>query len=936
MESVRLFGMNDLGVRYLTARHTLNKLNSGAGLGIWDCCEIFPRLVIFLVCGLMLVVPSICAQEYIEGELLVKYKDDYISSGFSTLSALDTKLEIQSDKIISQKVHHIKFDKSEDVVELAKKYSDLSYVEYAEPNYILHTFETPDDVFYSNQWHLPKISSELAWNLTTGNESVIIAIIDTGVQWNHSDLENNIWNNTDEDCLNEIDDDSNGYVDDCRGYDFVDINNESKCSSLIEDCNVTDNDPSDGHGHGTHCAGISAASTNNSIGVAGICWNCKIMPLRAGYNDTSGLGSLSTSSIVDAINYAINNNATIISMSFGGSNNVSSINNALNSAYDAGIILIAAAGNTNNSIPVYPAAYSNVISVGATDSQDNRSSFSNYGSWVDIAAPGSNISSTYIGNSYTSMDGTSMSTPLVAGAIGLIKGLFPVRNQTEILNTLNETGTFLDFVTDNISRINVYDAILSLDNTAPNVTLVSPVHNHVNMSVNQSFVCNATDWQLANVTFKIWNSSEVLYNESSRNLTGVENETSFDLVNMSNGEYYWNCFVYDDEGNLGSSSSNFSLTVGGIEVVLNSPLNGSYTNVNETSFNCSSFSDAAYELTNVTFSLWNSSGSLINTSIKNISGFANTTIFNYSFFDDGVYDWACVAFNNNSDEGNGVNYSLTYDSSVPVISGLSVDASSSSATISWVTNESSNSSVWVSGGTWSNSSELVLNHSIVVSGLGASASYSCVVTSCDEAGNCGNDSKDFTTDEVIVSSGGGGGSTTQSYFVEGTEFRKGVNKLLGVKDEVSFNLASGRHGLKVEKVGTDFVDIVVESEPIYLTLKIGEEIKLNLSSSSYYDLVVRLNGIASRKANISVRRIFEERVFEVSAVEEEEVVDVVEEEVVDVEEEEELDYWDLFWGILIVVLVFLFLRDIKKKEIKRMKFFKKKKRKNGKSKKVKT
>jgi len=824
------------------------------------------RIRFFFILGLM-VFGFVSGADYVEGELLIKYKDDYNPSRTATFSTMSSGLQIKSNKIISQDLHHIKFNGRENAVEMAKKYSDMDYVEYAEPNYIYHTFAQPNDPNYSSQWHLPNVQSEEIWNLTTGGEEVVIAIIDTGVEWDHPDLEDSIWNNTDEDCDDSTDKDLNDYFGDCRGYDFVDISNEVDCSSLVEDCNDTDNDPSDGHGHGTHCAGISGASTNNSNGIAGMCWNCKIMPLRAGHNDTTGNGSLSTTAIISSINYAIDNNATIISMSFGGGASAS-IKTAIDDAENAGIILVAAAGNDNSAILTYPAAYDNVIAVGATSDGDIRSSFSSYGTWVNIAAPGYNILSTYIDDSYVYMSGTSMSAPLVAGAIGLIKSLFPSASQTEIIDAFNETGTHVDFITSNISRINVYSALLSFDTDVPNVTLVSPADEHVSVSVNQSFACNVSDWQLANLTFEIWNSSGVLINSSSVNVSGVENSSVFNLTGMSEGTYDWNCLGVDLLGNEAYSVNNFSLTIGGISTILLSPSIENYTAVNDTNFSCSVASDASHMLTNITFYLWNSTGNLTYNLTNDISGFNNTSVFNYSFSVEDNYSWNCLGVNNVSNSSWGDNnFSVTYDYVVPVINITSSPTSETSNSVlkSFGFNVSdeniANCSLVVNDVFVLTNSSVNVSVGQLFSRIFTPGTYVWNINCSDLAGNVnasGNSS--FVISAVVVASSGGGGGSSPKIFVATTEevfSDGGYSQSLKKKEKINFKANSGSHSLSVLDVGSNYASILIESNPIELNLSVGQEEKLNLSSGDYYDFYVRLNSVSRGLANVTVKRIFE-------------------------------------------------------------------------------
>jgi thermitase len=304
-------------------------------------------------------------------------------------------------------------------------------------NHRYEIFAVPNDPSISQQYMLNATSVFRAWDLTSGSRNITIAIIDTGMEWDHSDLAAHIWNNTDEDCDDTTDLDNNGFYGDCRGYDFVNVT--SGCSD--DDCQSWDNAPMDDHGHGTHVGGIAAAVFNNSEGIAGICGGCSLMPVRAGYKGTDNNGYLATADIVQAIYYATDNGADVISMSFGLGLPSSPIKTALDYAEDAGVLLVAAAGNSEASFEIYPAAYDNVIAVAATDSDGEKASFSQYGDWVDLSAPGVLIYSTYLGDTYASFSGTSMATPIVAGALGLYLSAYgDTLNMTTAPLRLNSTG----------------------------------------------------------------------------------------------------------------------------------------------------------------------------------------------------------------------------------------------------------------------------------------------------------------------------------------------------------------------------------------------------------------------------------------------------------------------------------------------------------------
>ena len=426
--------------------------------------------------------------EFVPGEIIVKFKDEKMKNGQedSQITELDKKYRvISSEKVLKSEkswktpldnVYKLKIENNADVESTIYNYLASGLVEYAEPNYIYHTMVVPNDTRYSEQWSHQKMQSELGWNIERGNPNITIAIVDTGVDWNHPDIAANIWNNTDEIPDNGIDDDNNGYIDDVRGWDFVDTN--YSCYQG-EDCRVRDNNPMDFHGHGTHCSGIAAAVSNNSIGIAGVCWYCKIMPARAGYVDGDGYGVLEDADSAAAIVYAADNGANVISMSWGGYEESALIKDALNYAYSKNVVLVAAAGNeANNFVGLYPASYENVISVVASTSTDTKADFSNFGLRSDVSAPGEYILSTLPNNSYAAWSGTSMATPHVAGLAGLILSKYPWLSNNDVRKRIWAT-------TDNIyspgwddysgyGRINVRKAVSDFNFTLARIKKFSP------------------------------------------------------------------------------------------------------------------------------------------------------------------------------------------------------------------------------------------------------------------------------------------------------------------------------------------------------------------------------------------------------------------------------------------------------------------------------
>ena len=298
---------------------------------------------------------------------------------------------------------------------------------------------TPGDPLYSQQWAIPAVHADAVWDTTTGDSSQVIAFLDTGVDWHHPDLTDNIWINTAEaDGVAGIDDDHDGYVDDIHGWDF--INN--------------DNDPSDDNSHGTHVAGIACAVGNNGIGIAGVDWHARIMPVKV--FQSNGQGDVAT--ITQGIYYAVMKGATIINMSFGSYAESLTMEAALQNAY-ATCVLVAAAGNDGGSIyppplgPFFPAALSYVLGVQATSQLGGLASFSNFDPdgpvysrysdlWnYELQAPGDGIISTIPNGNYRVYSGTSMATPVVSGAVALYRQLHPEESQELMWGNLINTSS---------------------------------------------------------------------------------------------------------------------------------------------------------------------------------------------------------------------------------------------------------------------------------------------------------------------------------------------------------------------------------------------------------------------------------------------------------------------------------------------------------------
>ena len=318
-----------------------------------------------------------------------------------------------------------------------------------EANSIVESSRTPNDSQYGALYGMTKISAPSAWDITTGSSSVVVAVVDTGIDYTHPDLADNIATNAGEIPNNGIDDDKNGYVDDYYGWDF----------------NGSDNNPIDDHFHGTHCAGTIGAKGNNALGVVGVNWTVKLLPIKV----LSASGSGTLASVASGMAYAVLRGAKIMSMSLGTSSYSATLENAIISAKNSGVLVVAAAGNDGSDadqFPTYPAASTqdNVISVAASDSADTLAYFSNWGATsVDLAAPGLSIMSTVLSGSYGYASGTSMATPHVAGVVAMIKAVNPNLGYAQIKSILLSTVDPISSMTGKMvsgGRANMYKALL--------------------------------------------------------------------------------------------------------------------------------------------------------------------------------------------------------------------------------------------------------------------------------------------------------------------------------------------------------------------------------------------------------------------------------------------------------------------------------------------
>ncbi len=384
---------------------------------------------LFLVFTLMLAVAlmspafstadakqAVKSAEYVPGEVIVKYKENASEAAIASMHK-------QENAVVAKEYKKEGFDvvkvKGKSVEQAVQEYNKNPNVEYAEPNYIFHATWTPNDPYFNSglQWGPQRIQAPQAWDISRGN-GIRIAIVDTGVQNDHPDLQGKV----------------------VMGYNYVNGNWN----------------PYDYNGHGTHCAGIAAAATNNGIGIAGMAPGAQIYAVKVLGDNGSG----TLANVAAGIRHAADNGSHVINLSLGASVGASTLEDAVNYAWSRGSVVVAAAGNAGNTARHYPAAYANAIAVAATDSADRKASFSTYGTWVDVAAPGVDILSTYSGSRYAYLNGTSMAAPHVAGQAALLaaQGRSNSQIRAAIQNTADSitgTGSYWRY-----GRVNAYRSVL--------------------------------------------------------------------------------------------------------------------------------------------------------------------------------------------------------------------------------------------------------------------------------------------------------------------------------------------------------------------------------------------------------------------------------------------------------------------------------------------
>jgi thermitase len=395
--------------------------------------------------------------EYMPGEMILKIRQPLqgnpanARTGISAIDALNLEFGVTSMEVLVSDpsikalsnlsgIYLLHTGPQTDIPSAVEAYARLNEVEYAQPNYIYRledeicrdkTDLVPDDPRYAEQWYLPQMHAAEGWEVTQGTSTVVVAVVDTGVNYNHPDL-----------SLYDAITAPDGKV--ILGYDFVN----------------GDSDPVDDNGHGTAMAGLIAAKSNNGTGISGVCWNCKILAIKS----MAANGTGTTWNVTQGIQYAVSHNASVINLSLGGPGEPAMVN-AINAAYESNIVVVASAGNDNSYTPQYPAASDHVFSVAATNQTDGRLFNSNYGYWVDVAAPGYGLLSTSIDGAYNNTCCTSGATALTSGTAGLVKSVHPTWTSDQVMSQIACTAEdirslnpgFEDFL--GTGRVDIYNAL---------------------------------------------------------------------------------------------------------------------------------------------------------------------------------------------------------------------------------------------------------------------------------------------------------------------------------------------------------------------------------------------------------------------------------------------------------------------------------------------
>jgi thermitase len=457
------------------------------------------------------LAPPAPAESYRPGQVVVKMKDGYSTQAITGMQRIQSISGMASTGVYATQ-------EGESVQDAIQRLKGTPGVEIAEPNYIYRALATTNDPMMSQLWGHTKVGAQAAWDQSQGND-VLVAVIDTGVDYNHPDLQGRV----------------------IKGPDLA--NNDS--------------DPMDDQGHGTHVAGTIAATANNSTGIAGIAYNSKILAIKV----LGGDGSGDTSKIANGILKAAEMGAKVINLSLGGPQSSSVLKSAVDKATQQGALVVVASGNENTQTPSYPAAYPNALSVGSTTTSDSRSSFSNYGSTVDIAAPGSDILST-TEKTYKKHSGTSMASPHVAAGAAVLLGKNSALTNTqlrEILSTSGDAAT--GFSNSSVKRMNLVKALAAVaggSTPAPNPsdsqspTVPSGMKALAASSTQVQLSWNASTDNLSVTGYRVFRNGEPI---------GTTSGTTYADSGLTAGTAYsYTVAAFDGAGNVSGQSAPANIT----------------------------------------------------------------------------------------------------------------------------------------------------------------------------------------------------------------------------------------------------------------------------------------------------------------------------------------------------------------------------------------
>jgi Subtilase family/Bacterial Ig domain/Fervidolysin N-terminal prodomain len=447
------------------------------------------------------------------GQLLIKSKAGVPKGEMQRILARQGAVTAGEIEQIKVRLIRVPDHALEKVKAALEKNPHISFVEY---NFIAEGFAEPNDERYSSQWHLPKISAPDGWDMCTGSDIAPIAIIDSGVDPTHPDLSGKL----------------------LSGYNFVENNTDTH----------------DVRGHGTAVAGTAAAISNNVAGVAGVAWGNPIMPLVVLNSDNLA----SYYNVARAITFAADNGIRVINLSLGGPSSSSTVQNAINYAWSKGTLIFASAGNYATSTPCYPAACEHVVAVSATTSSDTRASFSNYGAWIDIAAPGASILTTNRGGGYGYWNGTSFSSPVAAGLAGLIISANPDLTNTQVVEIITQNADDLgDPGFDQYygyGRVNACASLVAAIGTAPEPDITDPLVSIV--SPEEGSTVSSSITVSVSATDNVGVERIELYIDGAFFGTSTTDPHNFywNTNDFPDGYYELSAIGYDTSGNIGSNS----------------------------------------------------------------------------------------------------------------------------------------------------------------------------------------------------------------------------------------------------------------------------------------------------------------------------------------------------------------------------------------------